>query len=109
MVGQKQQGRLTKEIVEQFRLIVGDANLLMDETSLTDYGHDETERLVFLPEIVLKPSNTEQVAAIMKICNQHYIPVTPRGAGTGLSGGALPHLGGVLLSTEKSIGIQVKP
>jgi glycolate oxidase len=101
MVGQKQQGRLTKEIIEQFRLIVGDVNLLMDETSLTDYGHDETERLVFLPEIVLKPSNTEQVAAIMKICNQHYIPVTPRGAGTGLSGGALPHLGGVLLSTEK--------
>ena len=74
MVGQTQQGRLTKEIVEQFRLIVGDANLLMDETSLTDYGHDETERLVFLPEIVLKPSNTAQVAAIMKICNQRLRP-----------------------------------
>jgi len=69
--------------------------------SLTEYGHDETERLVFLPEIVVKPCNTEQVAAIMKICNQYFIPITPRGAGTGLSGGALPHLGGVLLSTEK--------
>ena len=37
----------------------------------------------------------------MKICNQDKIPVTPRGAGTGLSGGALPHLGGVLISTER--------
>lgn len=101
MVGQNQQGRITKDIVEQFASIVGEVNLLMDENSLTEYGHDETERLVFLPEIVLKPSNTEQVSAIMKICNDHLIPVTPRGAGTGLSGGALPHLGGVLLSTEK--------
>ncbi|OYW79677.1 MAG: hypothetical protein B7Z27_05130 [Sphingobacteriia bacterium 32-37-4] len=101
MGGQKQQGLLTKDIVDQFISIVGESSVLMDETSLTEYGHDETERLVYLPEIVLKPSNTEQVASIMKICNQHFIPVTPRGAGTGLSGGALPHLGGVLLSTEK--------
>jgi glycolate oxidase len=101
MGGQKQQGLITKDIVDQFISIVGEANVLMDETSLTEYGHDETERLVYLPEIVLKPSNTEQVASIMKICNQQFIPVTPRGAGTGLSGGALPHLGGVLLSTEK--------
>jgi len=43
----------------------------------------------------------------MKICNQHKIPVTPRGAGTGLSGGALPHLGGVLVSFERMTGIDI--
>jgi glycolate oxidase len=57
--------------------------------------------LQYYPEVVLKPKSTEEVAAIMQLCNTHKIPVTPRGAGTGLSGGALPHLGGVLLSTER--------
>ena len=55
----------------------------------------------YLPEVVIKPRTAEEISAIMKICNQDKIPVTPRGAGTGLSGGALPHLGGVLLSTER--------
>jgi glycolate oxidase len=50
---------------------------------------------------VLKPLDSLQISAILKICNKHRIPVTPRGAGTGLSGGALPHLGGVVLSTER--------
>jgi len=66
-----------------------------------EYSHDETEKLVYIPEVVIKPANTAEISAIMKLCNEHRIPVTPRGAGTGLSGGALPHLGGVLLSTEK--------
>ncbi len=56
---------------------------------------------IFLPEVVVKPSTAKEVSAVLKLCNEHKIPVTPRGAGTGLSGGALPHLGGVLLSTER--------
>src|SRR5678815_4802866 len=67
----------------------------------SSYAHDETEDLHFLPDVVIKPSNAEEISAILKICNQFKIPVTPRGAGTGLSGGALPHLGGVLLSIER--------
>ena len=55
----------------------------------------------FLPDVVIRPRTAQEISAIMKICNQHRIPVTPRGAGTGLSGGALPHLGGVLLSTDR--------
>ena len=94
-------GKMNATHLQQFQNIVGEPNVLYDEESLRHYGHDETELLVFLPEVVLKPSNTAEVAAIMKICNADGIPVTPRGAGTGLSGGALPHLGGVLLSTEK--------
>ena len=89
------------EHIKQFRTIVGDANVYMDEESLNHYAHDETENLHFLPDIVLKPRSASEISAIMIICNEYKIPVTPRGAGTGLSGGALPHLGGVLISTER--------
>ncbi len=94
-------GKITVDIYEQLKQIVGAANILADEEQLTHYGHDETEQLSFLPELVLKPADPAEISAIMQICNANGIPVTPRGAGTGLSGGALPHLGGVLLSTEK--------
>ncbi|WP_026751438.1 FAD-binding oxidoreductase [Sediminibacterium sp. C3] len=96
-----QQGKITTAILNRFQEIVGKDQVLADKETLMEYSHDETEKLVYIPEVVIKPSNTEEIAAIMKLCNEHQIPVTPRGAGTGLSGGALPHLGGVLLSTEK--------
>jgi glycolate oxidase len=92
---------LNPEPISLFQKIVGEKFVLADEESLRHYSHDETETLFFLPEIIVKPRTVEEVSAIMKICNQYKIPVTPRGAGTGLSGGALPHLGGVLLSTER--------
>jgi glycolate oxidase len=95
------QGFITPAIATQLKLIVSDRFFLADDEDLQHYGHDETEQLVYLPEVVLKPGSTDEIAAIMRICNEHKIPVTPRGAGTGLSGGALPHLGGVLLSTER--------
>ena len=89
------------EHLEVFKNIVGDANVSVDEEVLYAYAHDETEALHFPPDVVIKPGSAEEISAIMKICNQNKIPVTPRGAGTGLSGGALPHLGGVLLSMER--------
>ncbi|HQW83723.1 MAG TPA: FAD-linked oxidase C-terminal domain-containing protein [Ferruginibacter sp.] len=87
--------------IESFKKISGDTNVLVDKESLAAYDHDETENLHFLPDIVIKPRSAAEISAIMKICNEFKIPVTPRGAGTGLSGGALPHLGGVLLSMER--------
>ena len=87
--------------LETFRNILGASFVFTDEESLNNYAHDETENLHFLPDIVLKPRTAEEVSEIMKICNDQKIPVTPRGAGTGLSGGALPHLGGVLVSFER--------
>jgi glycolate oxidase len=89
------------ELVQQFRQIVGEAHALLDTVSLDAYGHDETEELHYRPELVLKPRSAEEIAAVMRICNDRRIPVTPRGAGTGLSGGALPQLGGVLISMER--------
>lgn len=89
------------EYISQFKNIVGEAFVLVDEESLKNYDHDETENLHFLPDVVIKPRTAEEISAIMKICNAHRLPVTPRGAGTGLAGGALPHFGGVLLSMER--------
>jgi len=87
--------------VEHFQKIVGAAFVFADEENLNNYAHDETENLHFLPDIVVKPRSADEISAIMRLCNELKIPVTPRGAGTGLSGGALPHLGGVLLSMER--------
>ena len=89
------------DCLHQFKKIVGDNFVFIDEETLNNYAHDETENLHFLPDTVLKPKTTEEISAVLKICNEYKIPVTPRGAGTGLSGGALPNLGGVLLSTER--------
>lgn len=92
---------VTKEDLDFFRSAIGATFVLVDEESLQRYGRDETENLVFPPEVVLKPATTEEMQAILRRCSERCIPVTPRGAGTGLSGGALPHRGGVSLSTER--------
>ncbi len=81
--------------------VVGQAPVLTGPESLEPYSHDETEDLHFLPSAVVRPSTREEVSAVMKVCHRHRIPVTPRGAGTGLSGGALPVYGGVVLSLER--------
>lgn len=84
-----------------FEKIVGKENISSDKKQLEKYGQDETEDLIFFAEVILKPSSVKEISQIAKICNEHIIPLTVRGAGTGLSGGALPIKGGVLLSMEK--------
>jgi glycolate oxidase len=90
-----------KDLTGQFKKIVGEAFVFVDLEHLDHYAHDETENLHFPPDIVIKPRTAAEISAVMQICNEQLIPVTPRGAGTGLSGGALPQLGGVLISTER--------
>lgn len=92
---------LTFKHIEDFKKILGEKFVLTDDEALQNYSHDETEDLHYLPDVVLKPRTAEEISAILKICDRDRIAVTPRGAGTGLSGGALPHWGGVLLSTER--------
>lgn len=64
-------------------------------------ARDETEDLRFLPEAVALPASTAEVQRILRFAHEHRIPLTPRGAGTGLSGGALPVQGGIVLSLER--------
>ncbi|MCX2452230.1 FAD-binding protein [Pedobacter sp. PLR] len=93
--------KITVELLDLIKAAVGADSVFTDEESLSIYCHDETEDLKYYPEVVVKPKDTESVSALLKLCNQYVIPVTPRGGGTGLSGGALPVFGGVLLSMER--------
>ena len=92
---------ITPQILEQFKLIVGSEYIFTDADSIEKYGKDETEQLHYAPQVIVKPRQALEIAQLLKICNEHLIPVTPRGAGTGLTGGALPHLGGLVISMER--------
>lgn len=94
---------VTAEILEQLKSIVGPANVVLDQEKLETYAHDEVseEMWTHMPEVVVKPENAGQISEIIKLANREMIPVTPRGAGTGLSAGAVPMVGGILLSVEK--------
>ncbi|MDN3584761.1 FAD-binding oxidoreductase [Mucilaginibacter flavus] len=92
---------ITPGVLEHITTIVGADAVITQHADLEKYSHDETEDLVYYPEVVVKPNTPEQVSALMKLCNDNMIPVTPRGAGTGLSGGALPVQGGLLIAMER--------
>lgn len=94
---------ITPEAVKALAAIVGEQHLVLPAAAeeMLRYTHDETEDLRYEPEVVLKPANAAEISRIMQYCHENLIPVTPRGAGTGLSGGALAIHKGVILSTER--------
>ena len=93
--------KITPEDVRYFRSVAGEDFVSQDRELLAQCGSDHTEDLVYLPEVVVRPADTTQISAIMKYCHSQMLPVTPRGAGTGLSGGALPVFGGVVLDMRR--------
>ncbi|MEL7060116.1 MAG: FAD-linked oxidase C-terminal domain-containing protein [Acidobacteriota bacterium] len=92
---------LSGSTLDRLRAIVGAEHVRIDEAARDTYGRDETERLHFPPAAVILPATTAEVAAILRLASSEDLPVTPRGAGTGLSGGALAVRGGLLLSIER--------
>ena len=94
-------GKLTLELLSELRAAVGERRVRSDDDARERCAHDETENLRFLPDAVVIPETVEDVSAVMKFASKHRIPVTARGGGTGLSGGALPVCGGISLSMEK--------
>ncbi|MBP2652305.1 MAG: putative glycolate oxidase [Firmicutes bacterium] len=95
--------KVTTEVVAMLQKIVGAKNISVDLGKLSIYSHDEVTDPHYhhMPEVVVFPETTEQIADIIKLANQEMIPVVPRGAGTGLACGAVPQLGGIVLSVEK--------
>lgn len=91
---------LNEQQISFFQSLLGD-RCLTDFEQRKEYGHDETEDLNFPPSAVLKPTSVEEVSKIMSYCYEYEIPVTPAGARTGLSGGALPSHSGILISMER--------
>ena len=93
--------KITDAILAEMIAIAGAENVLTAKAELEKYSHDETEDLEYYPEVVVKPATPQQVAALLVLCGKHNIPVTPRGAGTGLAGGALATMGGLMIAMER--------
>ena len=89
------------DVLARLRAIAGEKNVLTDPEALEPYAHDETVGLQAAPEAVVKASSTAEVSQILRLANERRIPVTPRAGGQGLSGGAVPVLGGIVLSLER--------
>jgi len=97
----KNYNQLTPGLISRLKEIAGDRFVITSADDMEPYSHDETATLKAMPWAVVKPENTDQISRIMQLAQNEKIPVTPRGAGTGLSGGAVPLYGGILLSTER--------
>ena len=93
--------RISADDLAFFKAQLGEQYVFTDDISIEKYSRDETDGCQFPPEVVLKPADTAQIAAVMRYCNEQLIPVSPRAAGTGLSANSLCVHGGVMLSIER--------
>lgn len=89
------------EDLAYFKSICGELYVSTHIDELENAANDETEDLKFLPEVIIKPDNTDEISKVISYCNNNNIAITPRGAGTGLSGGALAVCGGVVLDMKR--------
>ncbi len=93
--------KLTEELILKLQE-AAPGHILTGDDINDDYSHDEMPIYgKSAPEVVYMAHSTEEVAAVVKICNENSIPITPRGSGSGLVGGAVPLLGGVLIDLSK--------
>lgn len=90
--------RLTREL--------GDHRVIRDEDALDTYAKDESGLGAYPPDAAVLCTSTEEVQLVLRLAAEHKVPVTPRGAGTGKTGGALPVRGGIVLSTERMRAIK---
>ncbi len=93
--------KLTNKHIDKLISLIGAENVYQSEEQRVKYGSDETEDFSFPPEVVVRPQTTAEVSGIMKLAFEYNLPVTPMGARTGLSGGALAVYGGIGLSMER--------
>ena len=91
---------LPSAFVESLRAALGERDVFDDSSRLDAYAADALGR-GHAPDLVVRPGNTTEVAAVARLCQQHRVPLVVRGAGTGYTGGAVPTRGGVVLSVER--------
>jgi glycolate oxidase len=92
---------IKESVVAELQKIVGKENALTSKEALKAYSYDGTTSWIHEPDIVLFPTITQEISAIMKIANAEKIPVTPRGGGTNVSGGSVPIEGGIVMCFTK--------
>ncbi|WP_138419537.1 glycolate oxidase subunit GlcD [Aquibacillus sediminis] len=88
---------LTEQIKQDLINIVGKQNVAASKASQLVYSFDATPQFQSMPDAIVSPRNTSEVAEVVKLCNQHNIPIVPRGSGTNLSAGTTPLQGGIVL------------
>src|SRR5579871_5291899 len=94
-------GVLTRSQLDDLRRVVGGEGLITGTTQLQTYECDGLTNFRVLPDAVVLPRNAEQVQAVVRLCARDGVPFVSRGAGTGLSGGALPVTGGIVISLAR--------
>src|SRR5258705_10400590 len=92
---------LTADHLDELRALLGDEGVLASEAARFTYEADALALEHHLPDVVVLPRSTDQVAALMRWAHALGVAVTPRGAGTGLAGGASPARGGLVLSANR--------
>lgn len=92
---------VTPALLSALREVVGEDNVKTDEATIQEFGKDWTEDLYSAPEVGVFPGSTDEVSAVLRLASEHRVPVVARGGGTGLSGGAIPVRGGIVLSTKR--------
>ena len=91
---------MTPSILKKLKEIVGSENVLDSPESRIAYSYDATAMPPQLPDLVVRPSTAAEISGIVRLANEESFPVIPRGSGTGLSGGALPVKGALVLLTN---------
>jgi glycolate dehydrogenase FAD-linked subunit len=91
---------IESHIIALLQEIVGKDLVSVEKADLICYSYDATQQK-FLPDVVVHPQTTEQISRIMQLANTEMVPVFPRGAGSGFTGGSLPTKGGIVLTTEQ--------
>ena len=93
---------ITEEVLEELRAIGGSNSVSTSDHDIEGYSYDEMPlQEPCTPQVVVRPAETAAIARLMKFASERKIPVVPRGAGTGVSGGCIPWYGGIVLSLER--------
>ena len=98
--GEPKFGKVTDSLLEQLRTVCGSDNVIAKPDELICYSYDATKQMG-RPEVAVMPGSSHEVAAVLRSANEHTVPVYPRGAATGLTGGCVPVFGGIVVDTRR--------
>jgi glycolate dehydrogenase FAD-linked subunit len=90
----------TQALIREFKAQVGEGDVFADPADLMTYSYDAAPLEPVMPALVVRPATSEALSRAVRLCNQHGLPLTVRGAGTNLSGGTVPLPGGVVVVTN---------
>jgi len=91
---------ISQGLIQDFQKILGREQVFVSEADRLTYAYDAAVLEPVVPALVVRPTSTEDLGRVVRLCNDHGLPLTVRGAGTNLSGGTIPHPGGVVVLTN---------